>query len=153
MLGSNPLQIGGEAVWIRICGQCRIIASPLVLEIHVINGIHAIIYSKQADAVRAFFRDTLSYPNVDAGRGWLIFALPPAELGIHPSEDAESHELYLMCDDLEATLAELEAKGVRAAGPISDQGWGRLTSIQIADGVQLGLYQPRHPVALHLGGR
>jgi hypothetical protein len=117
----------------------------------MITGVHAIIYSKQADAVRTFFGETLNRPSVDAGRGWLIFALPPAELGIHPSDDKEAHELYLMCDDLEATIAELAAKGV-TAGEISDQGWGRVTMLTIADGVQLGLYQPRHPTALHLSG-
>src|SRR6478735_171229 len=80
----------------------------------MITGVHAIIYSKQAEAVRAFFRDTLGRPSVDAGRGWLIFALPPAELGIHPTDDNEVHELYLMCDDVEATVKELAAKGVTA---------------------------------------
>jgi catechol 2,3-dioxygenase-like lactoylglutathione lyase family enzyme len=119
----------------------------------VINGVHAIIYSKQADAVRAFFRDVLGFPSVDAGRGWLIFALPPAELGVHPSDDAEAHELYLMCDDLEATIAELAAKGVRTNGTIVDQGWGRVTTLRIDEGVDVGLYQPRHPTALHLSGK
>ena len=119
----------------------------------MINGVHALIYTKNPDAVRAFFRDVVGSPNVDAGRGWLIFALPPAELGIHPAEEGESHELYLMCDDLERTLAELKAKGVDAASEISDQGWGHVTSITIADGVTLGLYQPRHPTALHLSGQ
>jgi predicted enzyme related to lactoylglutathione lyase len=118
----------------------------------MINGVHAIIYTKNADAVRAFFRDILGTPHVDAGRGWLIFALPPAELGIHPAEGEESHELYLMCDDIDRTLVELRAKGIESAGEISDQGWGRVTSITIADGVTLGLYQPRHPTALHLSG-
>ena len=118
----------------------------------MITGAHTIIYTKKADAVRAFFRDVVGAPHVDAGHGWLIFALPPAELGIHPSEDEESHELYLMCDDIDHTLAELKTRGVTAAGTISDQGWGRVTSITIADGVTLGLYQPRHPTALHLAG-
>lgn len=118
----------------------------------MINGLHALIYTKNADAVRAFFRDVVQSPHVDAGRGWLIFALPPAELGIHPSENGESHELYLMCDDIDRTLGELAAKGVKAAGPVSDQGWGRVTSITIAEGVTIGLYEPRHPTALHLSG-
>src|SRR5690349_19609123 len=118
----------------------------------MISGAHVIIYSKDADADRAFFRDVLQFPAVDAGRGWLIFALPPAELGIHPAEGAESHELYLMCDDLEGTLADLETKGVRPVRPISDQGWGRVTSIEIAEGVELGLYEPRHPTARHRSG-
>ena len=119
----------------------------------MISGVHAIIYSKQADAVRAFFRDVIGFPSVDAGRGWLIFALPPAELGIHPSAAAASHELYLMCDDLEATIAELAPKGVRTNGTIVDQGWGRVTTLRIAEGVDVGLYQPRHPTALHLSGK
>jgi len=119
----------------------------------MINGVHALIYTKNADAVRAFFRDVVGSPNVDAGHGWLIFALPPAELGIHPAEEGESHELYLMCDDIDRTLAELKTKGIDAASEISDQGWGRVTSITIADGVTLGLYQPRHPTALHLSGQ
>ena len=118
----------------------------------MITGVHAIIYSKQAEAVRTFFRDTLRRSSVDAGQGWLIFALPPAELGIHPTDDEEKHELYLMCDDLEATVKELAARGV-TAGEISDQSWGRVTMITIADDVRLGLYQPRHPTALHLAGR
>jgi predicted enzyme related to lactoylglutathione lyase len=118
----------------------------------MITGVHALIYTKNADAVRAFFRDVIQSPHVDAGRGWLIFALPPAELGIHPSDDGESHELYLMCDNIDRTLTDLAAKGVTAAGPVSDQGWGRVTSIQIADGVTLGLYEPRHPTAVHLSG-
>jgi predicted enzyme related to lactoylglutathione lyase len=118
----------------------------------MITGVHALIYTKQPDAVRAFFNDVVGSPHVDAGRGWLIFALPPAELGIHPAEDDESHELYLMCDDIDRTLADLATKGVKAAGEISDQGWGRVTSITIADGVTIGLYEPRHPTALHLSG-
>lgn len=116
----------------------------------MIIGVHALIYTKHADAVRAFFRDVLDAPRVDAGHGWLIFALPPAELGIHP-ENHESHELYLMCDDIDRTLVEMKAKGVDA-GPVSEQGWGRMASLTIADGVTLGLYEPRHPTALHLSG-
>ena len=122
----------------------------------MITGVHALIYSARADAIRTFFRDVLKLPSVDAGGGWSIFGLPPAELGIHPTEDeggGGSHELYLMCDDLEATIAELAAKGVETAGPISDQGWGRVTSIRIVEGAELGLYQPRHPTALHLAGK
>ena len=139
-----------RVLWLA-AGRCYKIKGHL-RETPMITGMHAIIYSKQADAVRAFFRDTLGRPSVDAGRGWLIFALPPAELGIHPSDGAESHELYLMCDDVEATVKELAPKGV-TAGEISDQGWGRVTMLTIADGVQIGLYQPRHPTALHMAGR
>ena len=133
-----------RAPWIGGSRRCKIndLNSRLM-----ITGVHAIIYTKQADHVRAFFRETLGRPSVDAGHGWLIFALPPAELGIHPSGADESHELYLLCDDVEATVRELAAKGV-SAGPIRDQGWGRVTSLTIADGVQLGLYEPRHPTAI-----
>ena len=110
----------------------------------MISGIHAIIFSPAADAVRAFFRDTLSLEHVDAGDGWLVFALPPAELAVHPSE-ASRHELYLMCDDLDTTLTELEAKGVQPVGPISERTWGRVTSVGLPDGSEIGLYQPTHP--------
>ena len=116
----------------------------------MITGIHALLYSKDADAARAFFRDTLGFSAVDAGQGWLIFALPPAELGIHPEEEAgEGHtELYLMCDDVDATVAALREKGVETVRPVSDQGWGRVTSIGLPGGGELGLYEPRHPTAL-----
>jgi catechol 2,3-dioxygenase-like lactoylglutathione lyase family enzyme len=114
----------------------------------VITGVHTIVYSKNADAIRAFFRDVLDYRSVDAGRGWLIFALPPAEIAMHPSDGSDAHELYLMCDDLDATLAELALKGVRASKSIREERWGRVTSIAIADGTELGLYQPKHPVAI-----
>lgn len=138
------------ANWLPSPRCCKMIAS-LDHDAPMITGVHAIVYSKQADAVRAFFRDVLERPSVDAGHGWLVFALPPAELGVHPTDGDETHELYLMCDDLEATMAELRRKGI-ATGDVSDQGWGRVTMLTIADGVQLGLYQPRHPTALHISG-
>ena len=109
----------------------------------MISGAHTILHSPDADALRAFFRDVLGFPAVDAGGGWLIFGLPPAELAAHPGE-ASGSELYLMCDDLEATMADLRAKGVEL-GPVSDQGWGRVTTIALPDGGELGLYEPRHP--------
>jgi len=117
----------------------------------MINGVHALIYSQEADKVRAFFRDVLKLPSVDAGHGWLIFSLPPAELGIHPSEGEASkseshHELYLMCDDIQATIADLKRKGVNCK-PVTEAGFGLVTSIEIPGG-ELGLYQPRHPTAL-----
>ena len=93
----------------------------------MISGVHAIVFSEAADQVRAFFRDTLGLEHVDAGGGWLVFALPPAELAIHPGE-ASRHELYLMCDDLELTIAELVGKGVRPVGPVREQVWGRVTT-------------------------
>ena len=109
----------------------------------MITGAHTVLYSPDADALRAFFRDVLGFPSVDAGGGWLIFGLPPSELAAHPGE-APGSELYLMCDDLEATMAELQAKGVEL-GPVSDQGWGRVTTIALPHGGGLGLYEPRHP--------
>jgi predicted enzyme related to lactoylglutathione lyase len=113
----------------------------------VITGVHAIVYSQEAERLRTFFRDVLELPSVDAGGGWLIFALPPAELAAHPTEGAGGgHELYLMCDDIAATVAELEAKGVEIARPVSDQGFGLLTAIRLPDGTELGLYEPRHPL-------
>lgn len=113
-------------------------------------GLHAILYSNAADADRAFFRDVLGFPWVDAGHGWLIFATPPAELALHPADGDAYHELYLMCDDIEATAAELRAKGVDI-GAIHDRSWGRLTDIPLPSGATLGLYQPRHPVAIAKG--
>jgi catechol 2,3-dioxygenase-like lactoylglutathione lyase family enzyme len=116
----------------------------------VINGAHVILYSTDAEADRAFLRDVLGYPHIDAGGGWLIFKLPPAEVAVHPAEGDAKHELYLMCDDVEATVAELTAKGVEFAEPIIDQGWGLLTSIRLPGGGQIGLYQPRHEKAYEL---
>jgi catechol 2,3-dioxygenase-like lactoylglutathione lyase family enzyme len=111
----------------------------------MITGMHAIVFSPEAEKVRAFFADVLAMPSVDAGAGWLIFALPPAELAVHPIEGESHHELYLMCDDIQATLAELRGKGVEVARDVSDQGWGLLAAIRLPDGSQLPIYQPRHP--------
>ncbi len=111
----------------------------------MITGIHAIVFSAEADKVRAFFADVLGMPSVDAGGGWLIFALPPAELAVHPADGESHHELYLMCDDIHATLAELRAKGVEVAREVSDQGWGLLAAIRLPDGSAFPIYQPRHP--------
>jgi catechol 2,3-dioxygenase-like lactoylglutathione lyase family enzyme len=113
----------------------------------VITGAHAVIFSKDADADRAFFREVLGFAAVDAGGGWLIFALPPAELAAHPDEEGGRQELYLMCDDLERTTEELKAKGVELGRPVSDEGWGLLTAIRLPGGGELGLYEPRHPTA------
>lgn len=117
----------------------------------MITGIHNLIYAKNVDKVREFFRDVLEFPAVDAGHGWLIFGLPPAELGIHPTEAEPEHEMYLMCDDVEATVTELMNKGVEFSRPITDSGFGKVTSIKLPGGGELGLYQPKHPTALHLG--
>ena len=113
----------------------------------MITGVHAIVFSPEAEKVRAFFADVLDLPSVDAGGGWLIFALPPAELAVHPADGATRHELYLMCDDIDATLADLRGKGVEVAQDVSDQGWGLLASVRLPDGSEFPLYQPRHPVA------
>jgi catechol 2,3-dioxygenase-like lactoylglutathione lyase family enzyme len=99
--------------------------------------------------LRAFFADVLNLPAADAGGGWLIFALPLAELAVHPTEGDGRHELYLMCDNIHATLADLQAKGVEVARDISDQGWGLLAAIRLPDGEEFPIYQPRHPSLAH----
>jgi predicted enzyme related to lactoylglutathione lyase len=114
----------------------------------VITGVHALVFSKDAEAVRAFLRDVLDLPSVDAGGGWLIFALPPAELAAHPAEESGAHELYLMCDDITATVEELQAKGVEFATPVTEQGFGLMTRLKLPGGGELGLYEPRHPTAI-----
>ena len=116
----------------------------------MITGIHAMLYSKDADATRAFLRDALQLASVDAGGGWLIFALPPAELGVHPAEQSAPPELYLMCDNVDDTVATLTAAGARVADPIVDQGWGRVATIAIPGDVRLGIYEPRHPTAIEM---
>jgi len=117
----------------------------------MISGVHAIIYSKDAERVRAFFRDVLEFRSVDAGHGWLIFALPPAELGIHPTEGDGHHELYLMCDDVHAAAEKLKAHGIELTAPVKDQGYGLVTGFKIPGGGEIGLYQPKHPTAISLG--
>jgi predicted enzyme related to lactoylglutathione lyase len=112
----------------------------------MITGAHVIVYSQDAEADRTFLREVVGLGHVDAGDGWLIFQAPPAEIAVHPTGGAGSHELYLMCDDIQATVAELEAKGVELAGPVTDQGFGLLTAIRLPDGTELGLYEPRHPL-------
>ena len=112
----------------------------------MITGAHVIVYSTDAEADRVFIRDLLGTPSVDAGGGWLIVALPPAEIAVHPTRDAPKHELYLMCDDIEGTVSELTANGV-TVGDISDEGWGRLATLLLPSGGSLGVYQPRHPIA------
>jgi catechol 2,3-dioxygenase-like lactoylglutathione lyase family enzyme len=116
----------------------------------VISGAHVILYSKDAEADRKFFRDVLKFPHVDAGDGWLIFALPPAELAIHPSEfssnNDEAQSLYLMCDNLESTVKSLRRRKVRCK-ITGKRNWGKLASVTLPSGVELGLYEPKHPVA------
>jgi predicted enzyme related to lactoylglutathione lyase len=114
----------------------------------VISGVHAVIFTRDAEGLRAFLRDVLGLSSVDAGGGWLIFALPPAELAAHPTDGDGHHELYLMCDDVEATAEELKGRGVELARPISDEGFGLMTAIKLPGGGELGLYEPRHPTPL-----
>jgi catechol 2,3-dioxygenase-like lactoylglutathione lyase family enzyme len=115
----------------------------------VITGVHAIVFSHDAEAARTFLRDTLGFASVDAGGGWLIFALPPAELAAHPTEgESGRHELYLMCDDIHATVEELKAKGVEFTREVGDEGFGLMTAMKVPGGGELGLYEPRHPTPL-----
>ncbi len=130
----------------------------------MITGTHAIIYAQDAERARAFFRDVLGWPHVDAHGGWLIFRMPPAELGIHPTGDGAgpdggpSHggppnghqELYLMCDDIAATMAELAAKGAEFTAPPQDLGFGVLARLQVPGAGEIGIYEPRHPTAYDL---
>ncbi|MFF4959761.1 VOC family protein [Streptomyces sp. NPDC001222] len=113
----------------------------------MINGAHIVLYSRDAEADRGFFRDVLGWPHVDAGHGWLVFEAPPAELAFHPTEGGPTHELMLMCDDLDATMAELTAKGVRFTQPVTEARWGRVTAFRLPGGGDIGLYQPLHPRA------
>ena len=116
----------------------------------MITGAHSIIFTPEAEKAREFFRDVLGFSSVDAGGGWLIFALPPGELGLHPIDEGGHHELYLMCDDIEATVEDLKRKGVEFTQPTSDQGFGLMTTMRIPGG-ELSLYEPRHPTATRGG--
>jgi hypothetical protein len=114
----------------------------------MITAAHAIIYSTDAEADREVLCAILrGNRTIDAGDGWLIVALPPAEVAVHPTDGPPQHEIYLMCDDIEATIADLAERGVVVEGAVSDRGWGLLTSIRLPGGGALGLYEPRHPVA------
>jgi predicted enzyme related to lactoylglutathione lyase len=118
-----------------------------------IIGAHVLLYTPEPEALRATFRDVFGWKHVDAGNGWLIFALPPAELGVHPAEDPtyESgvrHQLSLMCDDIEATVRELKAKGIAVEGEPTDEGYGVTIMLNLPGGVEVMLYEPRHPVAI-----
>ncbi len=124
----------------------------------MINGFHSLIYSDDPDATRAFLRDVLGWPWVDAHEGWLIFKTPPSEVGVHPTEGeggqrwgvTPRHELSLMCDDLDATVAALRAKGVEVADEVKTLSYGRVTSIEVPGAGTMQLYQPRHPLAYEL---
>jgi hypothetical protein len=113
----------------------------------MIFGAHVIVYSKDAEADRAFFRDVLEYPFADAGHGWLIFALPPAEVAVHPSEENDTHELYLMCRDVRAFVESMKKKNV-GVSPIDEQRWGSITRVSLPGGGKIGVYQPKHPSPL-----
>jgi hypothetical protein len=109
----------------------------------MLTGGHSIIYSRNAEADRAFLRDVLRLPNVDVGEGWLIFGLPPAEVAVHPSENNDEHEFYLMCDDVRAFVAQMQEHRI-ACSPVQDQGYGIFTQVTLPGGGKLGVYQPRH---------
>lgn len=113
----------------------------------MISGAHIVLYSKDAEADRAFFRDVLGFKYVDAGHDWLIFALPPAEAAVHPSEVNGVHELYFLCDNLKAEMISLAEKGVPCSS-VQEQRWGSVTKIKLPGGGEIGLYQPKHPTAL-----
>ena len=109
----------------------------------MINGTHILLYTSNPDADRAFFRDVLAFRAVDAGHGWLIFALPPSELAVHPADENDQHELFLMCDDVHALIAELKTKSVKCS-PVDEQRWGSITRVTLPGGGKLGVYQPKH---------
>jgi len=109
----------------------------------MINGGHIVVYSKDAEADKAFIRDVLKFPHIDVHNGWLIFKLPPSELAVHPSDENDRHEFFLMTDHLDGELALLERAGVTYESP-TQQAWGRVTRIRLPGGGSLGLYQPRH---------
>jgi hypothetical protein len=109
----------------------------------MIYGAHVIVYSKDVEADRTFFRDVLRYPFVDAGHGWLIFALPPAEVAVHPSDENDVHQLYLMCDDVNVLIAEMKAKSV-ACSAVHEERWGSITNLTLPGGGKIGVYQPKH---------
>jgi hypothetical protein len=115
----------------------------------MISGAHVIVYSKNAEADRTFFRDVLQFASVDAGHGWLIFALPPAEAAVHPSDEGGTQEVYFMCDDLKAEMASLANKNVECS-EVQEARWGSITKMLLPGGGQVGLYQPKHPTALGL---
>ena len=113
----------------------------------MINGSHLVLFSHDPEADRSFFEDVLGQPHVDAGGGWLIFKLPPAELAIHPTHAVSGHELFFLCDDIDQTVRELQAKGVDFTEEISDQRWGRVTRFRLPGGSDVGLYEAHHPRA------
>jgi catechol 2,3-dioxygenase-like lactoylglutathione lyase family enzyme len=120
------------------------------MERRMISGAHVIVYTKDAEADRSFFREVLGFKSVDAGHGWLIFALPPGEVAFHPAEKNGPHELYFMCDNLAAEIAALGKNGVTCS-PVHEERWGSITKMRLPGGGEIGLYQPKHPTAVSLG--
>jgi len=114
----------------------------------MITGVHAVIYARDANRTRAFLRDILEFPSVEAGHGWLIFALPPAEAAAHPTDGEQHHELFLMCDDVNETVEKLERKGVKFTMPVTDRGWGLETRFELPGGGEMVMYEPRHPTTI-----
>jgi len=117
----------------------------------MISGAHVIVYSRDAGGDRAFFRDVLGFDSIDAGGGWLIFALPPAEVAVHSDDRGGRHELYLTCEDIDATAADLQRLGANVSMPVEEVRWGRLVKVQLPGGGELGVYQPKHALAPHAG--
>jgi hypothetical protein len=109
-----------------------------------ITGAHVILYSKDAGKDRDFIRDVLKFPHVDAGHGWLIFGLPPSEVAVHPSDDSEAHEFYLLCDDVKEFIADMKRKKISCTA-VQEERWGSLTHLSLPGGGKLGVYQPKHP--------
>src|SRR5262245_50496234 len=134
---SISIRYSGDIQWLPTA------KAPKTRRHHMLTGAHSIIYSTNAEADRAFLRDVLGLPNVDVGHGWLIFGLPPAEVAVHPSERNNVHELYFMCEDIEALVTRMKARLVECE-PVKDQGWGLLTHITLPGGGKIGVYQPRH---------
>ena len=116
----------------------------------MIKGAHVILYSSDAEADRRFLVDLIGRPTVDAGGGWLIAQLPPSEVAVHPAETSGAIELYLVCEDVDATVAEWTGKGVSFEAPVSDERWGRVTTFRLPGGGRVGLYEARHPLAFEL---
>jgi catechol 2,3-dioxygenase-like lactoylglutathione lyase family enzyme len=116
----------------------------------MITGTHAMLFSPDADATRAFLRDVIGFDSIDAGGGWLIFKLPPAELGVHPSGGETDHQLYLVCDDVNATIKELRERGAQFEddGKVNDEGWGLIAYLSVPGGGRLGMYEVKHPTAI-----
>jgi catechol 2,3-dioxygenase-like lactoylglutathione lyase family enzyme len=139
----------------RFCNVIKIpedmlTAVPVAFRRHkMISGVHVVVYSKNAEADRAFFRDILGFKSVDAGHGWLIFALPPGEAAFHPTDENGGHELYFICDDLRAEMAALAKKDVKCSH-VQEARWGSVTKMRLPGGGAVGLYQPKHTLAIGL---